>query len=147
MSTSGTMAYAGGATDPYSLTGYTPASSSSARTLPTVLYNPMGRPSRVTTGDDYRVDFVYDAEGRRKKMTVTGGSSTTPAVLFNRFYLGGRFERETDASGTVTAERLWLGGDAYSAPVVLTRPGSSVWSRMTSFPSSYATVFISSESI
>ena len=125
LSTSGTMAYAGGATDPYSLTGYTPASSSSARTLPTVLYNPMGRPSRVTTSDDYRVDFVYDADGPRKKMTVTDDSSTTPTVLFNRIYLGGRFERETNGSGTVTAERLWLGGDAYSAPVVLKRSGSS----------------------
>ena len=85
----------------------------------------MGRPSRVTTSDGYRVDFVYDADGRRKKMTVTDDSSTTPSVVLTRIYLGSRFERDKDGSGTVTSERLWLGGDAYSAPVVLKRSGSS----------------------
>ena len=34
-------------------------------------------------------------------------------------------ERDRDKDGTVTAQRLWLGGDAYDAPVVLTRSGSS----------------------
>ena len=34
-------------------------------------------------------------------------------------------ERDRDRNGTVTAQRLWLGGDAYDAPVVLTRSGSS----------------------
>ena len=125
LSTSGTMTYNGGSTDPYTMTGYTPASSSSARILPTVVYNPQGRPASVTTNDDYEIDFVYDAGGERKKMTVTDTKSKSSVVELTRTYLGGRFERDKNGSGTVTAERLWLGGDAYSAPVVLTRSGSS----------------------
>ena len=123
LSTSGTMAYSGGTGDPYSITGYTPASSSSARTIPTIVYNPMGRPVSVSTDDDYLTQFTYDADGERVETLVMDDKEK---ITLRRIYLGGgSFERDLDKNGAVTAERLWLDGGPYSAPVVLTRSSSS----------------------
>ena len=54
--------------------------------------------------------FTYNAGGERVKMQVTQGTT----ALSTRYYIGGRYESDTQ-TGT---ERLYLGGDAYSAPAV-----------------------------
>ena len=43
-----------------------------------------------------------------------------------RYYIGGRYEQDI-RSGGATTERLYLGGDAYSAPMVLVREGTGNW--------------------
>ena len=43
-------------------------------------------------------------------------------TLLTRYYIGGRYELDVTPSGT--KERLYLGGDAYSAPMVYARDGS-----------------------
>ena len=48
----------------------------------------------------------------------------TEAVL-TRYYIGGRYELDM-ADGT-TEERLYLDGDAYSAPMVMVRESGSGW--------------------
>jgi RHS repeat-associated protein len=43
-----------------------------------------------------------------------------------RYYLGGCYEKDVPASGSTT-ERLYIGGNAYSAPAVYIRTGSGAW--------------------
>ena len=56
-------------------------------------------------------------------MAVVDSTATVPATLLTRYYLGGRYE--IDSTSTTTTERFYLGGDAYSAPMVLVRTGGS----------------------
>ena len=44
-----------------------------------------------------------------------------------RYYIGGRYEIEEDGENGMTTENLYLGGDAYTAPMVLQRKGSLNW--------------------
>ena len=63
--------------------------------------------------------FTYNAGGERVKMQVTQGTT----ALSTRYYIGGRYESDTQ-TGT---ERLYLGGDAYSAPAVYVKGNGSDW--------------------
>ena len=65
--------------------------------------------------------FTYNAEGERTKMARDEDAF---GIHMNRYYLGGVYERdENTAPGSVTqnAERLFLGGSAYDAPMVLVK--------------------------
>jgi len=55
------------------------------------------------------------------KMLLAGGASSE----LTRYYIGGRYE--VDVVGGTGKERLYLGGDAYSAPMVMERSGSEDW--------------------
>lgn len=54
--------------------------------------------------------FTYNERGERVKMEVTEGDK----VLASRYYIGGVYEAD-DVTGE---ERLYIGGDAYTAPAV-----------------------------
>lgn len=116
----GSMAYAN-ASKPYQVTALNPASQSLvADRQQEITYNCMDLP--VVLDESYRsAAFTYNGAGDRVKMLVTDYS--TPVLT--RYYIGGRYE--CDVTQTSTKERLYLGGDAYSAPMVLQRENNGSW--------------------
>lgn len=123
MSGIGTMSYTD-SSDPYKLTTYTPASGSPfpARNY-SLVSNAEGRPS-VLTENSRKAYFTYDAEGDRVKMRLTNPTGT--GTVLSRYYVGGRYEFD-QKTGSNTEERFYLGGDAYSAPMVLKRSNGGSW--------------------
>ena len=77
------------------------------------------RPSYIIDIDYNYASYVYNAEGEKVK-------STQEIIGLNRVYLGGVYERDTSVDyGTV--QRLFLGGSAYDAPMVLVKIGNGSW--------------------
>jgi RHS repeat-associated protein len=66
----------------------------------------------------YSAEFLYNADYDRAKMTVANGTT-----FLTRRYAGSRYMKET-LSGT-DKEYTYLGGDAYSAPVVAVKSGGN----------------------
>lgn len=116
----GSMAY-GNTDKPYQVTSLTPSSTSLVPDRQQeISYNSLDRPSVLTEG--YKTaTFTYNAAGDRVKMQVTDGITNE----LTRYYIGGQYEYDTTSSGTT--ERLYLGGDAYSAPMVLQRTNGGSW--------------------
>ena len=102
---------------PYAVSAITPASN---HIIPSatqeIKYTSFHRPDSIEEGNRTAA-FVYDENYERAKMTITanGASSTT-------YYLGGCYEVTV---GNTPQERLYLGGDFYSAPYVCEQPSSS----------------------
>ena len=65
--------------------------------------------------------FTYNGDGARVKMNVSDGATSVLA----RYYIGNQYELDVTPNGTT--ERLYLGGDAYSAPAVYIKEGSGAW--------------------
>ena len=117
----GTMAY-GDSSQPYKMTSFTPADSLSTPPFtPEVSYTPFGHPSEIT-GGGMSARLVYGSSGKRVKMISTMPDSTATT----RYYIGDRYEADVSADGN-RVERLYLGGDAYSAPMVLVRHSGDSW--------------------
>ena len=116
----GTMEY--GAPDrPYQITALYPESNDQVPSrVQNVSYTCYSRPSILTEGGRSAA-FTYDGEGNRVKMYVSDGS--TP--LLTRYYVGDRYEYDQTSGGT--KERFYLGGDAYSAPMVFQRENGGDW--------------------
>ena len=107
---------------PYQVTSLTPEDDSLAPSREqTVSYTCYGRPSRLVEGGK-SASFTYSSSGDRVKMLYAGGVSPE----LTRYYIGGRYEQDIRSGGAST-ERLYLGGDAYSAPMVLVREGTGNW--------------------
>ncbi|MCQ2135263.1 MAG: AHH domain-containing protein [Bacteroidales bacterium] len=85
-----------------------------------VAYTCYDRPSVLSEGER-TASFIYNGDGERVIMSVTDGS----ASLLTRYYLGGRYEYDQTPEGSV--ERLYLGGDAYSAPMVYVKEEGGSW--------------------
>jgi len=85
-----------------------------------ISYTCYSRPSRISE-NGVSCSFTYDGDGNRAKMLIANGA--TP--ILSRYYIGGQYELDAKADGTV--QRLYLGGDAYSAPMVYVKDGSSPW--------------------
>lgn len=117
----GRMDY-GNAARPYQLTSLTPDDDTlvPAREQ-TISYTCYGRPSRLVEGGK-SASFTYNGSGDRVKMLYAEGVSPE----LTRYYIGGRYEQDIRFGGAST-ERLYLGGDAYSAPMVLVREGTGNW--------------------
>lgn len=116
----GTMGYesSGG---PYRVTSFSPEYGGLVRDrAQTVSYTSFDRPSTLAEGGR-TVSFTYDGAGNRVKMHVTDEEG----YELTRFYLGGRYERDQTLEGV--KERLYLGGDVYSAPMVLQRWNDGGW--------------------
>ncbi len=103
----------------YQVTGYSatilPFSSVNSQSIS---YTSYGRPLEITESNRLQstsktASFTYGAGGDRIRMVVTNSADT----LLTRYYIGERYERDKAARETV--KRLYLGGDAYSAPMVL----------------------------
>jgi RHS repeat-associated protein len=72
----------------------------------------------ITEGD-YSATFTYNSDQQRCKMVVSQNGST----LYTRWYPGSSYMKEV--SGSVTTQYTWLGGDAYSAPIVSVKTGTA----------------------
>ena len=71
---------------------------------------------------NYTTTFTYDAGGERTKMSR---DEDAYGIHMDRYYLGGVYEKDDWRDGyTEAAERLFLGGSAYSAPMVLVKAAS-----------------------
>ena len=96
----------------------------------TIAYNSCDRQVSVSQ-DGITATLTYNGAEDRVKMAVVDSTGTVPATLLTRYYLGGRYEIDVEpgaGGGTTTTERFYLGGDAYSAPMVLVRAcGSGSW--------------------
>ncbi|WP_314791348.1 RHS repeat-associated core domain-containing protein [Tannerella forsythia] len=82
-----------------------------------IRYTSFDRPS-VISENGYEASFIYNASGDRQKMTVKKGGKP----LYTRYYLGGRYEM--DVMGNSQKHRLYIGGDAYTAPAVYMNTGN-----------------------
>ena len=116
----GSMEY--GASDkPYQITALNPEYSDLVPSrVQNVSYTCYSRPSILTEGGKSAA-FTYNGNGDRVKMYVTKDFDH----LLTRYYIGGRYEYDLGPDGE--KERLYLGGDAYSAPMVLQREYDREW--------------------
>ncbi len=113
----GTMTYTN--TDPYQIQRLNASTTSVTRpNNQTVTYTAYDRPATIT--ESYpTAAFTYNADYQRVKMQT----SVTGNVAQKKYYIGDRYEREETSNSTT--ERLFVGGDAYSAPMVLQRTGGT----------------------
>ena len=116
----GSMTY-GSAGHPYRITMLTPEGNGLVPgRRQSVSYTCYNRPSVLTEGGRSAA-FTYNGDGDRVKMYVADGT----AQVLSRYYIGGRYEYDLTAAGN--RERLYLGGDAYSAPMVYQRENGGSW--------------------
>ena len=109
----------------YQVTGYSatilPLSSINSQSISYTSYD---RPlqiseSSIRPSTSKTARFTYGSDGERVRMVVTNSADT----LLTRYYIGERYERDEAVRETV--KRLYLGGDAYSAPMVLCKVSGS----------------------
>ena len=87
----------------------------------TITYTSFRRPASITEGD-YTAAFTYNGNDERVKMEVKKNG----AKELTRYYLSDCYEIDDRAVGG-TKEKLYLGGDFYTAPAVYVKEGTSSW--------------------
>jgi RHS repeat-associated protein len=108
----GTMAYQDG-DHPYRITDlYATSTSPMGTAQQSVTYTAYDRPSTIVQGDK-SASFTYDADHDRVRTHITRWGEN-----IDRYYIGGRYEINDDVMDGLS-EWLYLGGDAYTAPMVL----------------------------
>lgn len=88
---------------------------------PSITTTSFDRPASVAMDpENPNLTYKYNASGEKAKMTVNDDGF---GVHMNRYYLGGVYEKDenTGDSRSENAERLFLGGTAYDAPMVLVK--------------------------
>ena len=116
-SDAGTYAYENTA-KPYAVTSVTLSGNAIPVRLQEITYTSFERPS-VLTENDYMATFTYNGSNDRSKMEIKRYNNSQ--IL--RYYLNGSHEVDVTPAGE--KERLYLGGDAYSAPAVLVKESGS----------------------
>lgn len=120
----GTMTY-GDVNHPYRITGMTPVADSLVSFgIQTVNYSSFDRPLTIKEGAD-SVSFSYGYDGERVQMNVEKSLGLFQLFYFND-YIGDRYECSSYGTSP-NKEILYLGGDAYSAPMVYVKQGSGEW--------------------
>ena len=107
----GTLLY-GNAAKPYQVTSVTPSGTAVPLRDQRITYTSFMRPERIEE-NGYTASFDYMADADRARMMVMHGIRR----LLTRYYIGGRYECDVDSMG-YEVERLYIGGDAYTAPAV-----------------------------
>ena len=88
------------------------------------------RPAGISfDGENAYLAYVYNGGGEKSRASM---SDVTLGVSMNRWYIGGVYEKDENTGDSITenAERLFLGGTAYDAPMVLVKAASvnnGVW--------------------
>ena len=101
----------GASAGPYALTGATSSTGVIPSTSQTATYTSFEKVNTLSEGV-YAASFIYNSDNQRAKMTV----NQSGANVVTRWYIGSSDMREL--SNTVNKEYSYLGGDAYTAPVV-----------------------------
>lgn len=107
-------------TKPYQVTSLTLEENVVPSRVQNVTYTCYSRPSIMTEGNRSAA-LTYNGDGSRVKMNVSDGATS----VLSRYYIGNQYE--LDVTPNETTERLYLGGDAYSAPAVYVKEGSGSW--------------------
>ncbi len=105
-------------TKPYALTGVETATGLIADDTQTATYTSFEQVNTIAEGA-YLATFTYNSSNQRCKMQVTDTGNT----ILTRWYAGNRYIKET--KGATTKQYTWIGGNAYSAPVVAITEGSA----------------------
>lgn len=111
----GTMEYTHSG-KPYQVSLITPTGGSVPAREQTVTYTSFQRPSTLSE-NGYNATFTYNSVGDRVKMHLKQGSTD----VLTRHYIGGQYEIDKESG----VERLYLGGDTYSAPAVYVKEAGS----------------------
>src|SRR5690625_3795242 len=94
---------------PYQITLLTPTGAAVPIREQSITYTSYQRPATITK-DDITASFTYNSADDRVKMEVK--QDTTD--LLTRYYLNKQYELDVQTN----TQRLYLGGDAYSAPAI-----------------------------
>ena len=105
---------------PYQVTSLTLEDDVVSSDVQSVAYTCYSRPSIISEGNKSTA-FTYNGNGERVKMYV----SVNGLPVLSRYYIGNQYEVDMSTSGII--QRLYLGGDAYSAPAVYIKEGSGAW--------------------
>ena len=103
----------GNSAKPYQVTSVTPSGTAVPLRDQRITYTSFMRPKRIEE-NGYTASFDYTTDADRTRMIVTHGTGR----LLTRYYIGGRYECDVDSMGS-EAERLYIGGDAYTASAFL----------------------------
>lgn len=90
---------------------YDPAGNTTGDGTRTLVYNQEQRLTRVLEGSEVKGEYTYDGKGRRAIKTgyTTQGKKTVATRRVFHYDTWGRLIGETDESGTMIAEYIWLG--------------------------------------
>ncbi|MBO5419826.1 MAG: hypothetical protein J6A22_07050 [Bacteroidales bacterium] len=116
----GSFKYRNKAVSPYQVTDLELDGDAMPSRLQEAQYTCYNRPSIIEEGGRSAA-FTYNGDGDRVKMNVSDGATS----VLTRYYIGNQYEMDVTPTGTT--ERLYLGGDAYSAPMVYIKEGSENW--------------------
>jgi RHS repeat-associated core domain len=107
---------------PYAVSGIaTSLSSVIPQRNQSVTYTSFKRPLRIEE-NGYTADFTYNDAHQRVKMELKENGNKE----LTRYYMGGRYEIDDRKTGGLL-EKLYIGGDYYSAPAVYVRDNSGSW--------------------
>lgn len=116
----GTFSYTN-ASKPYAVTGAATTGGQVSAQRQTVTYTSFMRPNTITESA-YTASFVYNPDGQRNKMEIKKNGSKE----LIRHYLSGCYEIDDQSVGGIK-QKLYLGGDFYSAPAVYIKTGTGSW--------------------
>lgn len=111
----GTYTY-GNSSKPYAVTEVNQSGSSIPARAQDVTYTSFWRPATISE-NGYTASFTYNGGEERVRMRMRYNGTTS----YTRYYLGGCYELDSASS---IKERLYLGGDYYTAPAVLVKTSS-----------------------
>lgn len=101
---------------PYQLTDFYPVGNATMLREQQVKYTSFQCPAHITE-NGITASFEYKADDNRMRMTVKNSDAT----LLTRYYIGDCYEQDVETG----VERLYLGGDAYSAPAMYVKERGS----------------------
>lgn len=105
---------------PYAITMVTPYGNAIPLREQRITYNALSRPDTLV--ENGRVAILdYNSEGDRVKMLLRHNNAET----LRRYYLGKQYE--LDSASVYSREKLYLGGNYYSAPAVYVKTDSTDW--------------------
>jgi RHS repeat-associated protein len=131
---------------PYAISGLTPSDNASL-VIPnrdqSVSYTSFDRPAEISEGNEYTV-FDYNGSGKLTRMVQSPLLITIPINIINppypdtkdvwSYYLSDCYELDVEYVNSqgmlhnpVSTEKLYLGGDYYTAPVVCMKKGDGAW--------------------
>ena len=106
---------------PYAISGVTSPSNLIPQRNQTITYTSFMRPASITEGD-YTATFLYNSDDERAQMMLRKNG----AKEFYRYYFLDCYEMDDRAVGGIK-EKLYLGGDFYTAPAVYVKEGTGSW--------------------
>ncbi|WP_195350456.1 RHS repeat-associated core domain-containing protein [Bacteroides nordii] len=107
-------------TKPYAIELVTPYGDAISLRNQAVTYNAMMRPVFIFE-DDYTAILEYNGNADRIKMELEENDTN----ILTRYYIGNQYE--LDLTNDSIQEKLYLGGDAYSAPAVYVKKDDGNW--------------------